>query len=110
MVTKTPKYRVTGDKLSAANCQLIKNYVAKFHVGYSWRYIWRAYVKKCGGLEKFKRAVAPELRKTVVMVLRYCAKMQTRQYIQLMGHAPLPTEKMVTEVILGLATKEDIGL
>lgn len=107
---KTPKYKIDGDRLPAANVQLIQNYVSTFHVGYSWRYIWRAYLKKCKGLEAFKRAVAPHWRKTIVMLFRYFAKKQTREYIKIMGHLPIPNQKMVAEVMLGHATKEEIGL
>ncbi len=104
-------YRVSGDRLSAENCQAINRYVCSFHVAYSWRYIWREYLtKKCKGLEGFKRAVAPEMRKTVVMVFRLCWKANVREYIRTMGHLPIPTQKQVAEIMLGVCSKEDISL
>lgn len=108
---RTSKYRVEGEELSHHNLEALRSYVAGFHVAYTWRYVWRqCLTKKFKGLERFKRAVAPNLRAKVVWYLRLCVANNKRTYVDVMRQMPLPDEKMVRQVMMGQCKPEDVGL
>lgn len=100
--------QVTGETLSTSNINAINTYASKFHVAYTWRYVWARYLKTCRGLERFKRLVAKNLRAEVVWRFRIAVRNNRRSYQEIMGQNPMPNEAMIRGLIMGTLKKSDI--